>query len=103
MRDDEKLEITAGRIRKLAEYYSGFKLSFPEVFKEEERWETLKDPKLVPGIDDVGGFYVGVFDNSVQIATIWSDGYVSMWQPYFRNVSSKNLFKFERKVSPCPK
>ena len=35
MRDDEKLEITAGQIRKLAEKYEGVKEVFPEAFEEE--------------------------------------------------------------------
>jgi hypothetical protein len=39
MRDDEKLEITAGQIRKLAEKYEGVKTAFPEVFEPE--WEDV--------------------------------------------------------------
>jgi hypothetical protein len=101
MRDDEKLEITAGQIRKLAEYYEGVKWTFPEVFKEEERWETLKDIQLVRG--GVEGITVLVYWEDIHIATIWGSGRVSTWPDNVRNVSTENYFRFERRILPCPK
>ena len=101
MRDDEKLEITAGRVRKLAERYGGLKIAFPEAFEPE--WETIKGLTISPGGCDGGGFYISVFDNSVHIATIWADGNASIYKPNVRYHPSNDLFTFERKVSPCPK
>jgi hypothetical protein len=103
MRDDEKLEITAGKIRKLAEKYEGIKTAFPEVF--EERWETVEDGIVSVVKENTRGyFYIVLYHGTRAFVAIHSHGAPQILDDNYRQrIYPGYAFSFEHKVSPCPK
>lgn len=99
MRDDEKLEITAGKIRKLAEKYEGVKEAFPEVF--EEGWvSVMNDISFYPIFTLGGVFFISVSRLGQEIADIYGDGHVHIKNKEYRIISGHDhmFYKIEKKV-----
>jgi len=99
MRDDEKLEITAGQIRKLAEKYEGMKEVFPEVF--EGNWVLVDsreiDTEAWP--DSIGGFSIDVKYDGYSAVKIRANGEITPLNPDYRLEQYFGTFRLFRKVS----
>jgi hypothetical protein len=105
MRDDEKLEITAGQTRKLVEKYKGVDEVFPEVF-DTERWVTIPCSHLhlrAVGVPCEGRFFISVDYNGDSVAQVYADGRAYEIDHGYYLLRSGSSFILQRKVSPCPK
>lgn len=99
MRDDEKLEITAGKIRKLAEKYERVKEVFPEVF--EEKWVVVEDGlSLSPVFCPNECFYIAVYRLSRPVCALYFNGDCCVWDNNYRvSWDKRKLYcKIEKKV-----
>ena len=109
MRDDEKLEITAGEIRELAKKYETGSCNLYEVFPEvfDEEWGTVQEYRGIeidtfPGF---GSFVLRISHKGCLVARIYADGNIIMLQDGYRlrKVNNNSCFILEKRIYPCPK
>lgn len=103
MRDDEKLEITAGQIRKLAEKYETGSCNLYEVFPEvfDERWELVDNRDIESKVcsDGCGGFNLEIVHDGYHVVKIWANGCFGTINSDYRIDSDRDTFRLYCKVS----